>query len=107
MGHFGSAAPPGLDAPFPDTSVGGVAGDRVPPGLRNSARVGAYASGLTALRQLVLVQRHTPCFNALVHLVLVLEASGERGELRCGGPRWMAHHLHQVLPLRVSMADNH
>src|SRR5215471_3247311 len=68
---------------------------------------GADASGLTALRQLVLVQRHTPCFNALIHLLLVLEASGERRELRRGGPRWMAHHLHQALPLLVRMADNH
>ena len=68
---------------------------------------GAYASSLTSLRQLVLAQRHTPCFNALVHLLLVLEASGERGELRRGGPRWLAHHLHQALPLLVRMADDH
>src|SRR5215510_431126 len=67
----------------------------------------AYASGLTALRQLVLPQRHTPRFNALVHLLLVLEASGKRSELRRGGPRWLAHHLHQALPFRVRMADNH
>src|SRR5215510_7563265 len=67
----------------------------------------AYASGLTALRQLILPQRHTPGFNALVHLLLVLEASGERGELRRGGPCWMAHHLHQALPLLIRMADNH
>ena len=48
---------------------------------------GAYASGLTALRQLVFPQRHTPGFNMLVQFFLVLEASGERGELRRGGPR--------------------
>src|SRR6266540_5963398 len=70
-------------------------------------REGAYASGLTSLRQLVLPQRHTPCFNMLVHLLLVLEASGEGGELRRGGPRWMTHYLHQPLPLRVRMADDH
>src|SRR5215813_15610708 len=67
----------------------------------------AYASRLTALRQLILPQRHTPGFNALVHLLLMLEASSERGELRRGGPCWMAHHLHQALPLLVRMADNH
>src|SRR5215813_3410020 len=67
----------------------------------------AYASRLTALRQLILPQRHTPGFNALVHLLLVLEASSERGELRRGGPSWIAHHLNQALPLLIRMADNH
>src|SRR5262249_30249379 len=66
-----------------------------------------YASGLTALRQLVLVQRQSPGFNVLVHLLLVLQASGEGGELWRRGPRWMPHHLHQALPLLIGMADNH
>ena len=68
---------------------------------------GAYASGLAALRQLVLAQRHAPRFDALVHLLLVLQASGERGELRRGGPRRLAHHLHQPLPFLVRVADDH
>ena len=68
---------------------------------------GAYASGLTALRQLVLIQRHTPRFKALVHLLLMLKASGKCGKLRRGGPRRIAHHLHQALPFLVRIADNH
>src|SRR5215510_12145035 len=77
------------------------------PVFRTLHGEGAYASGLTALRQLVLPQRHTPRFNALVHLLLVLEASGKGGKLRRGGPGWLAHYLHQALPLLVRMADNH
>src|SRR5262249_40876702 len=65
------------------------------------------ASGLAALCQLVLAQRQRPGFDVLVHLLLVLQASGEGGELWRAGPGWLAHHLHQALPLLVRLADDH
>src|SRR5262249_33109199 len=66
-----------------------------------------YTSGLAALCQLVLAQRHCPGFNVLVYLLLVLQASGEGGELWHAGPAWMAHHLHQAPPLLVRLTDDH
>src|SRR5262249_9006669 len=77
------------------------------PVFRTLYRQGTDTGGLTALRQLVLAQRHSPRFDALIHLLLVLQTSGQRGELRRGGPRWMTHHMHPALPLRVGMAYNH
>ena len=35
---------------------------------------------LTALRQLVFVQRHAPSLDVLVHFLLVLETAGDRCE---------------------------
>ena len=71
------------------------------PVLRALHRQGADTGGLAALRQLVLPQRQTPGFNVPVQCLLVLQAAGQRGELRRRSPRWRTHHLHQPLPFGV------
>src|SRR5580704_12952348 len=67
---------------------------------------GTNTGSLAALGQLVLAQCHAPRFDMLVQFLLVPQASGARGELRCG-PRRGAHHLHHALPFRVGVADDH
>src|SRR3984893_528238 len=49
-------------------------------------RKGANTRRLTALRQLVFTQGHAPSFDLLVQFLLVLQASGDGGEFRRGGP---------------------
>src|SRR6266478_9159681 len=62
---------------------------------------------LAALRQLVLPQGHTPCFDFVIQFLLVLQASEDRGKLWRRSPGRSAHHLHQPLPFLVAVADDH
>src|SRR5215471_15548477 len=49
-------------------------------------RKGTNTGCLTALRQLVLPQRHAPRFDLLVQFLLLLQATDDGREFRRGGP---------------------
>src|SRR5260370_29835196 len=70
-------------------------------------RKGTNTGSLTALGQLVLPHRHAPRFDVLVQFFLVLQAPDDRGEFRRGGPPGSTHHLNQLLPLLIGVADVH
>src|SRR5580700_8189678 len=69
-------------------------------------RQGANPRCLAALGELVFAKRLAPRLDVFVELLLVFEASADRGEFRRPGPGRRAHHLYQLLPLLVRMTDD-